>query len=240
MQKLLKALTEQGLLHEWEDTDFDLPYLLRAVALMRHGALAAGIWDLRRVSKWQTRHLTLLKACLSEGLILNAFAEDYHNAFPWEQKKSLDLMWGALLGDKIGQVYNYHKQHAAFYTRVVGLKHSLLPEQEISNLTPGTFIIVVPECNNPVDPNAIAVLNPNGVKIGYLRKPLAEVITLRLAAGNQAIAKIAHVLPKEFHPDSRVNIKVQFLPESTTFVKMISKETITIQITEKKWIAVKH
>ncbi len=149
-------------------------------------------------------------------------------------------MWGALLGDKIGQVYNYHKQHAAFYTRVVGLKHSLLPEQEISNLTPGTFIIVVPECNNPVDPNAIAVLNPNGVKIGYLRKPLAEVITLRLAAGNQAIAKIAHVLPKEFHPDSRVNIKVQFLPESTTFVKMISKETITIQITEKKWIAVKH
>lgn len=240
MQKLLKALTEQGLLHEWEDTDFDLPYLLRAVALMRHGALAAGLWDLRRVSKWQTRHLTLLKSCLSKDLILNAFAEDYHNAFPWEQKKSLDLMWGALLGDKIEQVYNYHKQHAAFYTRVVGLKHSFLSEQEISNITPGTFIIVVPECNNPVDPNAIAVLNPNGVKIGYLRKPLAEVITLRLAAGNQAIAKIAHVLPKEFHPDSRVNIKVQFLPDSTTFVKMISKETITIQITEKKWIAVKH
>ena len=43
MQRLLKTLTEQGLLHEWEDTDFDLPYLLRAVALMRHGALAAGL-----------------------------------------------------------------------------------------------------------------------------------------------------------------------------------------------------
>ncbi|NLG86301.1 MAG: hypothetical protein GX489_03695 [Firmicutes bacterium] len=234
MQQLLQMLLADGLLQEWEDTDFDLPFLLRAVALIRHGALTAGLGDLRRVAKWQTRHLKLIKACLGEDLILNAFAEDYHNAFPWEKEKSLDLLWGALLGNKIEQVYSYYNQSTAFYTRVAGLKHSCLSEQQISKLTPEMSVIVMPEWNNPVDPNAIAVLSPNGTKIGYLRKTLAGIIASRLTVGVQVIAEIAHVLPEGFDPNSRVNIKVKLGSDCSKPTKVTKMAMLTVQIIERR------
>jgi len=76
----------------------------------------------------------------------------------------------------------------------VGLKHSYLSEQQIAKLTSGAPVIVIPEWNNPVDPSAMAVLSPNGAKIGYLRKTLAQVMTARLTA------QIAHVCSENFIP----------------------------------------
>lgn len=78
----------------------------------------------------------------------------------------------------------------------------------------------------------MAVLSPNGAKIGYLRRTLAQVMTARLAVGAQLTAQIAHVCSEEFHPDSRVNIKIQIAQEITELVKTVSKTVIIIQVTE--------
>lgn len=109
-------------------------------------------------------------------------------------------MWGALLGTTIEQVCNYYCLSTAFYTRVVGLKHSHLSQQQITKLTPGTPVIVILKPDNQVNPNAMLVLNPNGIKIGYLRKPLAQVIAERLAAGVQLTAKSPMFCRRNFIP----------------------------------------
>jgi hypothetical protein len=208
MHGLLIQLLEQGFLEGWEDTDFDQPHLIKAVALMRRGIIAAALGELRQVERWQARHLQLLRAMLSEDILLNAFAEDYHNAFPWEHQHSLDLMWGAILGLKVGEVYDYFTRAASFATRVVGLSHGARWERA-KKLKEGDPLLLLPEPNNPFDPNAIHVFGPGGQSIGYLRSTLAATLAPRLAAGAHASARITHILGEAYPPDQRVNIRIK-------------------------------
>lgn len=208
MHDLLTQLLAQGFLEGWKDTDFDLLHLVKAVAMMRRGIMAAALWELRQVERWQARHLQLLKATLSEDILLNAFAEDYHNAFLWEKPRSLDLVWGALLGLKVGEVYNYFNCAASFATRVVGVNHGARWERA-KKLKAGDPLVLLPEPANPFDPNAVHVFGPAGQSIGYLRSTLAAALAPRLAAGAHASARIACILGETYPPDQRVNIRIK-------------------------------
>ncbi|MDK2856494.1 MAG: hypothetical protein PWQ41_944 [Bacillota bacterium] len=224
MQKLLIHLLEQGFLEGWEDTDFDLAHLIKAVAMMRRGVMAAALWELRQVERWQARHLQLLKATLGEDILLNAFAEDYHNAFPWENQRPLDLVWGALLGLKVGEVYDYFTRAASFATRVVGLSHGARWERA-KKLKEGDPLLLLPEPGNPFDPNAIHVFGPGGQSIGYLRSTLAAALAPRLAAGAHASACITCILGDTYPPDQRVNIRIELNDPSVGALRHVTAES---------------
>jgi len=80
----------------------------------------------------------------------------------------------------------------------------------------------------------MAVLSPNGAKIGYLRKTLAATIVPRLEEGTEVMAEVAHVLPEEFQPDSGINIEVRLVSGFSNSVKITTKETLPIMITKLK------
>ncbi|MDK2926900.1 MAG: hypothetical protein PWR31_590 [Bacillota bacterium] len=208
MHDLLAQLLSQGLLDGWGDTDFDLPHLIKAVALLRRGVLSAALWELRQVERWEERHLKLLKACLGQDILLNALAEDHWGAFPWENQRSLDLMWGALLGPKIAHLYDYYASATRFATRVVGVEHGERWARA-KGLKEGTPLLLVPEPANPYDLNAIHVFTPTGGSIGFLRRNLAAALAPRLATGTAASARVACILGETYPLDQRVNIRVE-------------------------------
>lgn len=213
MHVLLAQLLSQGLLDGWGDTDFDLPHLIKAVALMRRGVIPAALWELRQVECWEERHLKLLKACLGEDILLNALAEDHWGAFPWENQRSLDLMWGALLGPRIAHLHDYYARATCFATRVVGVEHGERWARA-KGLKEGTPLLLLPEPTNPYDPNAIHVFTPTGGSIGFIRRTLAVVLAPRLAAGAAASARVACILGENYPMDQRVNIRVEVVGPS--------------------------
>jgi len=56
-------------------------------------------------------------------------------------------------------------------------------------MTPlGASIELVPEPKNKHDPNAIAVISPNGVQIGYVNAERAPYVGLRIGRGEDVVA----------------------------------------------------
>lgn len=207
MLTLFSELEQKGILAWYSDLDYRLPFLLQAVALIRNGAMAAAGTCLRHISVFREKDVLLLKEMLPVELVVNAAAEMREHSFCGGH--GLDLLWGALLGEKIGLLHDYFQKAERFYTRVVGIKYHLKDEEEIAQLTVGSDLVFWRDVKNHYDENAIAVYTKEGKQLGYLRKTLAAILAPQMDKGQQFKVKVAVVLDEGFDANERLNVLVE-------------------------------
>lgn len=207
MHKLLKEVLDRGLLDQFRPDDCHLPFLLRAVAFLRKGAVNAAVRDLQEVPKWRLAELNLVRSLVAPELLLNALAEVYHNSFV-SNRRELTFFWGALLGERISEVYDYYEQTDEFYTRVVGLGYENRAAY-LKSLHPGNTVFLIREPDNPYDENAITVVTPKGEMLGYLRRTLAEILAPQMDRGLELNASVAFVYEECPYVDERLYLKVK-------------------------------
>lgn len=85
-----------------------------------------------------------------------------------------------------------------FATKVVGVTRKNVDDRSrqdvIRDCVIGDDVLLVPEPDNPVDPDAIAVYRSNGHQIGYLDARLAGEVSRLIALGGGAGASIADIV----------------------------------------------
>ena len=217
MIALLKEIAQRGYLEEWPGSGEDLVSLLRGVNRLQKGAIWAGLAELQKVGRWHALATHLLAEYVTQETLLNAAAELYHNNF--QRDKRLLLVLGSVLGPAALTAVDYFTQAARFITRVVGLRYgSRLAEA--AALAPGMPVYLVREPENPHDSRAIAVLTPWGAHLGYLRAPLAAVLSTRIDSGETFAARIAAICGEAADADERLHIEVwrDNSPEKICFV----------------------
>ncbi|HHV78326.1 MAG TPA: hypothetical protein GXX40_01705 [Firmicutes bacterium] len=213
MKSLLKELATSGQLDAYTGDELQLPALIMGIALLRKGALSAGIRALSGVSKWGHGEIGFVRSLAPKELILNAAAEDYHCSFGGGFEVSgLAFVWGALLGDSAGRVLAFYEEANEFFTRVVGLRHERRLER-VKEVSPGDCALLVWDPANPYDPMAIRVLDDKGRDLGYLRATVARFLVPRIKKGALLKARVAAVLGEQFGPNDRLHLKVRVSPE---------------------------
>lgn len=213
MLNLLKAAAGRGYLEAWPpDEGEGFLAAIRGVALLRQGALWGGIRELEKVRNWHSAAFDLLREFVPEETLVNAAAELYHNSFV--PGSHLLFVLGVLLGPVADDVQEFFFKAPEFVTRVVGLRYEERL-REAAQLTPEMPVVLVREPENRVDPEAVAVLAPWGAHLGYLRAPLASVITSRCRQGEAFSAFVAAVLGPEYDPNERLHLRVKSDPDGS-------------------------
>lgn len=118
MRDLIEQLVATGAVDALDPTDLNFPYLLRAIMLVRRGALHAAADDLARIQRWRSTHISLLRAGAAPEQWLNLFCEVYEHRFRGydriyddavagefvpsggKDEMRLGLLWGTLLNDR--------------------------------------------------------------------------------------------------------------------------------------------
>jgi hypothetical protein len=207
---LLRKIVDSGYLEAWPPDEGEaFLAAVRGVALLRQGALWGGIRELEKVRNWHAAAFDLLRAFVPEETLVNAAAELYHNSFV--PGSHLLFILGVLLGPVADNVQEFFFKAPEFVTRVVGLRYEER-FREAAQLAPEMPVVLVQEPENRVDPEAVAVLSPWGARLGYLRAPLASVITSRCREGEAFSASVAAVLGPEYDPNERLHLKVRSDP----------------------------
>lgn len=210
MLQLLKTVAERGYLESWPAEEGEgFLAAIKGVALLRQGALWGGIRELEKVRNWHAAAFELLREFVPEEILVNAAAELYHNSFV--PGSHLLFIFGVLLGPVADEVQEFFFKAPEFITRVVGLRYEER-FREAAQLAPEMPVALVREPENRVDPEAMAVLSPWGARLGYLRAPLASVITSRCREGEAFSASVAVVLGPEYDPNERLHLKVKSDP----------------------------
>ncbi|HNJ71270.1 MAG TPA: HIRAN domain-containing protein [bacterium] len=104
------------------------------------------------------------------------------------------------------ELKHFYQDQSHFYTRVVGLRHT---EFDISTLSEGARLTLVPEPENTHDPMAVSVHSARGEKIGYLKKELAALLFSELRQGVVFHATVVKVLPEAEEANLRLHILVR-------------------------------
>lgn len=224
MLHLLKAAVGRGYLESWPaDEGEGFLAAIRGVALLRQGALWGGIRELEKVRNWHAAAFELLREFVPEETLVNAAAELYHNSFV--PGSHLLFILGVLLGPVADDVQEFFFKAPEFITRVVGLRYEER-FREAAQLAPEMPVALVREPENRVDPEAVAVLSPWGARLGYLRAPLASVITSRCREGEAFSASVAAVLGPEYDPNERLHLRVKSDPDGAKIllVKYLSSD----------------
>lgn len=220
MLELLKEITRLGYLEDWPGSGEALISLLRGITCLRAGVLWAGIRHLDQVGRWHTAATQLLGKFVPEETLRNTAAELYHNDF--RRDKRLLLILGVALGAQALTVPDYFATAPRFVTHVVGLRYGSRAA-EAAALAPGMPVLLVREPENPHDAGAVAVLAPWGTPLGYLRRPLAAVLSARIDAGETFAARVAALCPEHDDPNARLHIEVQ-QTEATVRVRLLRVE----------------
>ncbi|MEW6276674.1 MAG: HIRAN domain-containing protein [Bacillota bacterium] len=207
---LLKTVVSRGYLESWPaDEGEGFLAMIRGVGLLQRGALWGGIRELEKVRNWHGAAFELLREFVSEKTLVNTAAELYHHSF--FPGSHLLFILGVLLGPAADDVQEFYFKEREFITRVVGLKYEER-FREVAQLAPEMPVALVREPENRVDPEAVAVLSPWGARLGYLRAPLASVITSRCREGEAFFASVAAVLGPEYDPNERLHLRVKSDP----------------------------
>ncbi|HSW10462.1 MAG TPA: HIRAN domain-containing protein [Bacillota bacterium] len=210
MKGLLKELVAVGALDAYSGDETHLPALLGGIDLIRKGAFAAAVRLLGTTSRWGTAEVALIRQFAPLGGLLNAAAEEQHGAFGKPFGGELGFFWGAVLGDDAGKVGDFYKGADEFITRVVGLRYGGRLER-LDDLSPGEPVTLIWQKNNPHDPHAILVLNPQGDDLGYLRRGIAYQLAQRLKKKAALSGNVTAVLGEEFDPNERLYVRVKVM-----------------------------
>lgn len=210
MLELLKAAVRNGYADGWpEEEGEDFLAVVRGADFLLKGAVWGAIRELEKVRHWHTAAFELLREFVPEDLLLNAAAELYHHSFV--PGNPLLSVFGMILGPAADEVQEYFFVAREFITRVVGLKYEERLE-EAALLTAQMPVALVREPENRFDPDAVAVLSPWGTRLGYLRAPLASVVSSRCKDGETFFACVAVILGPEYDPNERLHLKVRSDP----------------------------
>ncbi|HCC33464.1 MAG TPA: hypothetical protein DEQ28_06160, partial [Clostridiales bacterium] len=155
-----------------------------------------------------TDEVGLIRQFAPVGNLLNAAAEERHGAFGEPFGGELGFLWGAVLGDDAGKVRDFYKDADEFITRVVGLRYGGRLDR-LNDLSGGDMVTLIWCKNNPHDPNAILVLNPQGDDLGYLRRGIAYQLAQRLKKKASLSGHVAAVLGEECDPNDRLYVRVK-------------------------------
>ncbi|WP_207707556.1 HIRAN domain-containing protein [Desulfofundulus thermobenzoicus] len=223
MLELLKAAVRNGYADEWpEEEGEDFLAVVRGADFLLKGAVWGAIRELEKVKHWHAAAFELLREFVPEDLLVNAAAELYHHSF--FPGSHLLFILGALLGPVADDVQEYFFKAREFFTRVVGLRYEER-FREAALLAPGMPVVLVREPENKVDPSAVAVLSPWGTCLGYLRAPLASVISSRCEDGETFFACVAAILGAEYDPNERLHLKVRSGPPEGKIIMLKFLET---------------
>ena len=84
-----------------------------------------------------------------------------------------------------------------FHSKVTGVSHTNIDgvsrQDIIRDLSVGTPLLLKPEPDNPFDPNAIALLTPGGVQVGYVRSELAAELRSQLLRGDRVEIAVSEI-----------------------------------------------
>ncbi len=108
------------------------------------------------------------------------------------------------------ELKKFYIDESRYFTRIVGLRHSGF---NIDELKESTRVLLIPEPDNPHDPNAVAVHMFDGRMIGYLKRELAGLMQPEINKGIMYKATIAKVLPEV----SDTNCQISLLIEKITY-----------------------
>lgn len=191
-----------------EAGDYAFPFILQGIMLIRQGALAAGGSAWENARRTTQAHLSLIRTLVTADRLLNAAAEIL-NDFDWEkeQHSRVLLLLGGLLGDQVARLDTFYEDAPAFITRVVGLRYEGR-SNKLSRLRPGEALMLQRQPDNPADPHAVLVREEHQGVLGYLRRPLARVISRQLEQGTLFQASVECILESSFPADERLNIRV--------------------------------
>jgi hypothetical protein len=195
------SMTYQG--HE-----LDLPFILAGIHLLRQGAFQTSFGHLAMVKQWTRDAVSLVKSSIPLEILVNAAAEDLYGAFEGCRREGLGFLWGAVLGDHCGDIYDYYLHSTVFSTRVVGLKY----DGRLRNLeyiSKGQPVALTWEPDNPYDPNAIQVVSSRGEDLGYLRRTISKQVAQRLRRGEVFAGSVATILGEEYPVNERLYIRVK-------------------------------
>lgn len=100
-----------------------------------------------------------------------------------------------------------------FYTKVAGViypnRDGSSRQEIISRCQQCEQVDLIPEPDNPVDSNAIAVIRENGEQIGYLPRDLAKDVGHWLAQGYQYVAFVVGIIgPDQMCRTRGVDLKI--------------------------------
>lgn len=217
VEDLLKELIANGYLETFDGDELQLPLLLRAILLIRKGALAAGAKLLGSLHTWGKSEIDLLRSTVEPARLLNVVAEDYHGSFGNSMSQgAAGIVCGAILGDLVCRVQRFYDESAEFITRVVGLRYEECLDR-VEGLLPGEPVNLLWEPQNPHDPKAIKVLDRNGKDLGYLRRNIAHSLVSRIKRGAALSGRVMVVLGPEFDVNDRLNIEVKVWENSHGF-----------------------
>ncbi len=184
--------------------------------LMNRGVLLEGLRVWGKVDPWGAREVVLANKLVHPGVLLNAVAEQQHGEFGKRTKAGLiDLVAGALLGPRVTLVPEFYGQAGSFVTRVVGTKHEGRGDR-LSEFTPGDRVRLWHDKTNMYDSTAVRVAAGNQFgwcEVGFLRRPIAKKLALRMMQGAVAEGEIAVLLGPQADPNERLYIGVRVWEE---------------------------
>ncbi|MBE3575917.1 MAG: HIRAN domain-containing protein, partial [Firmicutes bacterium] len=196
VEELLKA--DASIWDSVEAGDYGFPFILQGIMLLRQGALVAGGAAWANAQKTKPSHLALIRTLVPPDRLLNAAAEMSH-AFEGEREdhRRVLLLLGGLLGDQVADLDGFYEDAPSFLTRVVGLRHEGRADR-LERLDPGGALILERQPDNPYDPHAVLVREEDLGVLGYLRRPLAKVLSRQMERGILFQAFVQCVLEEPF------------------------------------------
>lgn len=87
-----------------------------------------------------------------------------------------------------------------FEVKIVGVTFQPNYPKTITSLTENDIVHIIPEPENPTDPNAIKVQNKNGTTIGYIPAAVAKKLCIEIKQGIEYQATIRPLINTE-HDD---------------------------------------
>ena len=208
MKDIISLIYDEEGSMAYQGREFDLPHILAGLHLLRRGAFHASFGHLAMVKQWSRDALKLVKSSVSLETLLNAAAEDVYGAFEGCRRAGLGFLWGAVLGDHCGDIYDYYLNSMAFITRVVGLRY----EGRLRNLDYASErqpIFLTWEPDNPYDPNAIKVISIRGEDLGYLRRTVSKQVAQRFRRGEVFVGSIATILEEDYPVNERLYVSIK-------------------------------
>lgn len=180
--------------------------------LINCGALVEGLQAWVKVQEWGEKEIGLIARAVDPIRLVNAVAEYRYGEFGQPADLGVAMMAiGAALGPWATMVPCFFEKSNVFITRVVGCRHHMNGPVRLDDLSPGDRVLFVPEPDNPYDVNAVQVLTVDGHPLGYIRRPIARKMALRIRAGERMDGRVALVMAEADGRQARVYVRVEAL-----------------------------
>jgi len=206
----------------YNDPAYRLLRLYKALAHFKSGAILHGLHLIRFFKHAEELEIAVATEALSYNERMNLLAEALLGSWePMEASKRLPLLALAKIDPQITeeefnkQISQWYAQSREWSSRVVGFEHQshffLRMENgvERSKIAKGQTCCLVREHYNPADPNAVMVLHENSLKLGYLRRTIAEFLAPLMDQGCIFTGDVCAFLPPEYPADERIYLAIR-------------------------------